>query len=459
MKFKTKLILSFMMISGVTGSIGLLSIYELSIIEKSTHDIPEKIQEINSSSELDHHTQLIRYYDEVLTQSARNYAFTQDKFWADRYMEYEPLLDAEINHAIADGDEIITQLFKDVDVANKNLVSMEYQSIELVNQGNFQDAINILQSQKYSDDKTLYEQALRTYIENKGIAYLDTLTTSTVEIKKSVEDVSKSIFSALVILSIVTPIVIGTLIAFGITISHSVTNTIHKTEKAKSEFISMITHELKTPLQPIHGYTHMLEEEELGSLNEKQLNAIKEISSSSTELLHLIENLLTAQKLEMKEQEFHNATIPLKEFAESIHRSLLPLMSEKNINFINLVNVDSAVTADPVRLKEIFANLIQNSIDFVEPQNGKISFGVFDETADKVILYVKDNGKGIPKEFQKNIFKKFWQVDSSLSRKHGGTGLGLSICHEYLKQMNGNLWVKSKPGVETIFYFNLPKSR
>jgi len=345
MKFKTKLILSFLVISGITGFLGVSSIYQLTIIEKSTQIIPEKIEEINSSSEIDSHAQFIRYYDEVLTQSARNYAFTQEELWADRYRQYEPLLDAEINHA-AEDDESITQLFKEIDVANRKLVAMEYQSIELVNQGNAQEAINILQSQEYLDNKALYEQALRTYIENKGIEYLDVLTASTVDIEESVDDVSKSIFSALLTLSIIIPIIIAVSIAFGITISHSVSNPITKLmqaidkiidfklkpqgseehryliesfggmveslkelDKKKRQFLTMISHELKTPLFPIQGNLEMLMEPDvLGKLNKDQLNSIDEIQKNTNRLQIGINDLLLVSEIISGELDFQKAS-------------------------------------------------------------------------------------------------------------------------------------------------------
>lgn len=271
----------------------------------------------------------------------------------------------------------------------------------------------------------------------------------------NVNSVIDSTQHLIIFLMLILTAVISAVIAVFVFMS---ANIVTRHEKEKNEFISMITHELKTPLQPIQGYSYMLKSGTLGTLTESQQNAINIIDSNSVDLLALIENLLTAQKLEMKKVQFTYQTVSLTDFGKTMHKIFLPMMTEKNIKFENHINKNICVTVDPTRLKEIFTNLIQNSIDFVSSQNGKISFGILEETKDKVILFVEDNGSGIPKDYQSKLFTKFYQVDTSMSRKHGGTGLGLSICSEYVKQMGGEIWVKSKKDVGTTFYFTIPKS-
>ena len=101
---------------------------------------------------------------------------------------------------------------------------------------------------------------------------------------------------------------------------------------------------------------------------------------------------------------------------------------------------------------------MQNGVDFVLDKNGRIEIGA--ESQDKeVLFYVKDNGIGIPKDKIKNMFKKFYQVDSSYTRKHSGSGLGLSICKGFIEGMDGKIWVESESGAGTTFYFTLPNAR
>jgi len=226
--------------------------------------------------------------------------------------------------------------------------------------------------------------------------------------------------------------------------------------KQKQEFLAMITHELKTPLTPIQGFCEMLKDPDMGELNEDQKEAVDEIYNNSKELLHLIENVLNAQKIELNKLKFNMQEISVDEFMKGRYKSLLSLMVKKGIKFVNSTEKGLVVKGDAKKLNEVIANLVQNSVDFVPDKNGRIEIGAKHQDKD-VLFYVKDSGKGIPKDKIKNMFKKFYQIDSHHTRKHGGSGLGLSICKGYIKGLGGKIWVESEPNVETIFYFTLPK--
>jgi len=228
-------------------------------------------------------------------------------------------------------------------------------------------------------------------------------------------------------------------------------------QKQKDEFASMITHELKTPLVPIQGYCANLKNPKMGQLNELQTKAVDEIYNNSVELLQLIENILNAQKIELHQLKFNIKNISLDEYLEERYTALLPIMKEKNIQFKISTEKKLSVKADPAKLNEIITNLVLNSVDFAPEENGIIVIGA-KEHEKQILFYVIDNGPGIPEDKIKNIFKKFYQIDTSLTRKHGGSGLGLSICKGYVEGMGGKIWVESKPNVETSFCFTLPKS-
>ena len=136
MKLLLKFILGFIIVASVIVIIGYSSILYLQTITMPLEqDIPQSIEEISKQSHLDGDAQFIRYYDEILTQSARNYAFTGDKKWEERYTSIEPELDQIIKDAINRGDKIEKEFFANVNDANLALVKMEYKSIELINNG------------------------------------------------------------------------------------------------------------------------------------------------------------------------------------------------------------------------------------------------------------------------------------------------------------------------------------
>ena len=228
-----------------------------------------------------------------------------------------------------------------------------------------------------------------------------------------------------------------------------------KTEIAKDEFLAMITHELKTPLVPIQGYSDILLSEHLGKLTDKQKERIEIIKSSSETLLSLISDLLDAQKLELGQLKIRKENTNIKDTINISVETLLPQAQKNKIEIIsNIQNL--SIEYDPSRIKQVMTNLIKNSLTAVEPEKGKIEISM-KNLPQEIQISVKDNGVGIPLNKQSNLFKKFYQVDASLTREKGGSGLGLSICKGIIENHGGTITVKSTPHQETIFTFTLPK--
>ncbi|PBO86019.1 MAG: hypothetical protein COA77_00325 [Thaumarchaeota archaeon] len=223
----------------------------------------------------------------------------------------------------------------------------------------------------------------------------------------------------------------------------------------KDEFSSMITHELKTPLTPIRGYCQMFVDGNFGTLTEEQVMYIKKINSSAIQLERLIGDILDAQKLDMNKMTFNKSTFDIDEFLKTLKQNSSYLLNGTRIELVVTASLNIPLITDYDRLGEVFDNLIRNSIDFISLEHGKIEVSAKQENG-KIIFLVKDNGIGIPKEKQANIFKKFYQVDTSQTRKHGGSGLGLTICKGIIEGLGGKIWFESEPGKYTKFYFSIP---
>ena len=228
-----------------------------------------------------------------------------------------------------------------------------------------------------------------------------------------------------------------------------------KSDLLKEEFTSMVTHELKTPLTPIKGYCEMLKDESFGTLTKDQIYYVEKINSSANTLERLIGDVLDVQQIDMGRMSFKIKSFDVGNFLDRLQQDSSHLMKDRAIEFVVTDSVKTTLKTDQLRLQQVLENLIRNSVDFVPPKNGKIEVGVKQENG-KMIFHVKDNGIGIPKEKQKNIFKKFYQVDTSQTRKHGGTGLGLVICQGIVGGLGGNIWFKSEPGKGTTFSFDIP---
>ncbi len=228
-----------------------------------------------------------------------------------------------------------------------------------------------------------------------------------------------------------------------------------KTDVAKDEFLAMITHELKTPLVPIQGYSDILLNEHLGKLNPQQKDRLSIIKSSSETLLGIISDLLDVQKLEIGQLRMKKEDSDIR---DSILKSVNALAPQAEKNEIQLLTnaQNLMVHHDSERIKQVLTNLIKNAMIAVEPKTGKIEI-VLEQTPSEIQISVKDNGTGIPQEKQKDLFKKFYQVDTTLTRERGGSGLGLAICRGIIENHGGKISVASEEGKGAKFTFTLPK--
>jgi signal transduction histidine kinase len=157
----------------------------------------------------------------------------------------------------------------------------------------------------------------------------------------------------------------------------------------------------------------------------------------------------------MKKMTFLITEFSLEGFMDELKENNNHLMKTKNIEFIVKCPKNLILNTDKQRLRQVLDNLIRNSVDFVPSKDGKISVEAKIKEQN-IVFAVHDNGPGIPKEKQLNIFKKFYQIDTSATRKHGGTGLGLVICKGIAEGLKGKIWLESEPGKGTSFFIYLP---
>ncbi|MDF2422433.1 MAG: HAMP domain-containing histidine kinase [Nitrosopumilus sp.] len=230
-----------------------------------------------------------------------------------------------------------------------------------------------------------------------------------------------------------------------------------KKDIAKDEFLAMITHELKTPLVPIQGYADILLSEHLGKLTSKQKERIAIIKSSSEALLSLISDLLDAQKLELGQLRISKKVAGI---SDTVSKSLENhrLEAEKNSVEIILRGENVQIEHDPERITQVVSNLIKNSIAAIGSGGGKIEVSIENGPSD-VTVSVKDNGVGIAKDKQEDLFKKFYQVDTTLTRERGGSGLGLAISKGIIENHLGRIWADSEIGKGSTFSFRIPKNQ
>lgn len=239
---------------------------------------------------------------------------------------------------------------------------------------------------------------------------------------------------------------------------------LHEADAIKEEFSAMVTHELRTPLVPVIGYTELLLDGTLGSLTEKQRETVKVINTSASSLLQLISDLLDARKLELGKMKLEKREASAKELVEHCVNAFKPLAQAKGIHLTTKVEQEQfndrlMIISDAKRMRQVLDNLVNNAIKFSPANVGKIEVSVKKEDIRGGMLFaVKDNGTGIPKNKQHNIFQKFYQADTSTTRNAGGTGLGLAISKGIIEAHDGRIWFESEPGVGSTFFFSIPAS-
>jgi signal transduction histidine kinase len=227
-------------------------------------------------------------------------------------------------------------------------------------------------------------------------------------------------------------------------------------ERAKDEFMSMINHELKTPLVPIKGYSDMLLRPKImGELNEKQKKAINSISYNVGKLELLISDILDVYKLDMGKLKLSKKAVDVDQLITSNMLEFKPLADEKNTQMVADIQYNGTVYCDQRRIDQVITNMIKNAIDFVPADTGKIILRVL-KKENKIIFSVEDNGTGIPQDKIDSLFKKFYQIDTSMTRKHGGTGLGLAISRGIVEAHGGEMWVDKEYTGGAKFIFALP---
>lgn len=228
-------------------------------------------------------------------------------------------------------------------------------------------------------------------------------------------------------------------------------------DRMKSEFLSNVSHELKTPLVSIRGYGELLYDEKLGALPQAQKSALEAIIRNADRLTRLINSLLFLSVQQMGKPEIKMKPKP-QDIDEIITASIADMKVQaerKNISVEKDVSRQLMVMGDKDRLTEVFMNLIDNAIKF-SYHGGKINIKAREED-DNVHVTVTDTGIGIPENVLPFLFQRFYQADASITRKYGGTGLGLYICKSIVDAHNGNIWIESKVGKGTTVHVLLPQ--
>lgn len=239
----------------------------------------------------------------------------------------------------------------------------------------------------------------------------------------------------------------------GVFIFRDVTKEL-EVDRAKTEFVSVASHQLRTPLNSIRWILELLIKGDLGKLNNKQGEFLEEGYNSVLRMGKLIDDLLNVSRIESGKVELLKELINMKELFDEVVSELLYLAKARNLKISNEIPANlTQVWGDHDRIRQVVQNLVDNAIKYTLTK-GKVTLAA-NVRKDDVVFMVKDTGIGIPSHQQEKVFEKFFRAENASAVQTSGTGLGLYVAKQFVEAAGGKIWFESKEGKGTTFYFSL----
>jgi signal transduction histidine kinase len=255
------------------------------------------------------------------------------------------------------------------------------------------------------------------------------------------------------VLAMAECVVVAVIFIIGNSIIHEV-EQIARLNKMKSEFVSIASHQLRTPLSAIRWETEILLSKFAVGLNEKQKDAIESISQTGQQMLRLVNDLLDVARIDQGRLILKKEKINLTMITREVIRNILPLAQAGKVIIIFDEKKQAWILGDAEKLKLAIENLLSNAVKYT------LGKGVVEITLqkkdDSYIFSIRDNGAGIPEAQQKKIFEKFFRSDNALKNNTTGTGLGLYITKNIVEQSGGKVWFESRENEGSVFNFSIP---
>ncbi|GBD34072.1 Sensor histidine kinase ResE [bacterium HR34] len=229
--------------------------------------------------------------------------------------------------------------------------------------------------------------------------------------------------------------------------------------KLKSEFINILSHQIKSPLSNIQWACEIIESGKIGSVSEKQRGYIDEIKESIVRLKKFIDNVILISKTEslVKNKALNLELLSLKDLIQDVLREFQSLAERQKVSVVFDANQDDVkIKTDTFLLKEVLKSVLENAIIYSN-ENGKVIVRFY-QNLGNVFVEIKDNGIGIPEDEKKYIFEEFFRGSIAKTKFVGGSGLGLPLAKNVMKALRGDISFKSKEGKGSTFFIKIPKN-
>jgi signal transduction histidine kinase len=253
----------------------------------------------------------------------------------------------------------------------------------------------------------------------------------------------------------VSPIMVGDSPVGAIEVFRDITHE-NEIDKMKSEFISIASHQLRTPLSTIKTYAHMLSEGYMGDVSKEQAKALKTITKATNNMNELIATLLNISRIESGGIKVYRKPCDIRQVAEEVVKELTLTAKDKSIKLnLHIPKQPVIIKTDSLIVKEVLNNLVGNAIKYT-PRRGMIDVTVLNQR-DQVQFSISDTGFGIPEQSQDKIFSKFFRAKNVIQKETSGTGLGLYVVKGLVLILHGKIWFKSAEHTGSTFFVSIPK--
>jgi signal transduction histidine kinase len=260
---------------------------------------------------------------------------------------------------------------------------------------------------------------------------------------------------AAVFQALAAPLMVGEGLQGIATVLRDVT-TQKELERMKSNFLSVVSHELKTPLHSVKGFVDIILMGKTGPVTEIQRDFLETVKQQTDHLQRMIDDLLEFSRLESGRVSLRLQLTDIPVVVEAVIDKLTPLAASAEVVLVNHVSEDlPTFLADPWRLEQVVTNLVDNAIKFT-PVGGTVTITA-SSTGEFIQVNVQDTGIGVPMSESERIFDRFYQVDGGVNRLYKGTGLGLTICRHIVEHHGGRIWVQSAQEKGAIFAFTVSR--
>lgn len=271
------------------------------------------------------------------------------------------------------------------------------------------------------------------------------------------ERVRETIDNAIIALSIIVMLSLLSVLVMAYVVFWALQEEHRGAQRAKAQFFSMITHELRSPITPIKAEVQMLLDGYVGKLTPKQRRSLQTVLRNSDRLDALIGDLVDATKLQSEQLRMEAKPFDLRKEMATALSDMEALLPERRVRIAFEAGALPTVEADPARIMQVVRNLVGNAKKYA-PQGSTVTVRAT-TTENGVEVSVHDCGPGISAEKRPHVFEPFFQGSPEVSKQYGGTGLGLVICRGIVQAHGGRMWFESVEGNGTTFFFTLPSRK